>query len=60
MARKKKTKVMRSMTFDGAATLFKFYKDNFGCELVKDRELDTNGVTWRFEMTWPFKEEGEE
>lgn len=49
-----KTKKMTSMTREGAATLFRFYKERFGVELIEDRKLNEDGVTWSFVMTDPF------
>lgn len=54
MARKKPTVTMSAMTYNGAATLFKFYKERFGVELIKDRFQHEDGVQWSFTMTDPF------
>lgn len=55
MARKKqKTWKLTAMTKDGCTTLFTFYKKNFGVELIEDRTLNADGVTWSFTITHPF------
>jgi hypothetical protein len=58
MAKKKEKQwKLHAMTKEGCATLFKFYKDRYNVRLIKDRELDTNGVTWTFTITHPFPDE---